>query len=72
MYFLQFAVGNFIIIRLNSSKNIFHSHVVGAVLANNDITADEKTSVKIQFQVSEWLRHCQQNLKMNEFNDGVF
>jgi hypothetical protein len=46
--------------------------VVGAVLANNDITADEKTSVKIQFQVSEWLRHCQQNLKMNEFNDGVF
>ncbi len=27
--------------------------LIGAVLANNDITADEKTAIKIQFQVSE-------------------
>jgi hypothetical protein len=44
--------------------------LIGAVLANNDITADEKTAIKIQFQVSEWIRYCQQNLK-NEWKFGV-
>nr|CAH0098816.1 unnamed protein product [Daphnia galeata] len=42
-------------------KNIFAA-ISGAVLGDNDITANEKTTIIIQFQVSEWLRHCQQNI----------
>jgi hypothetical protein len=44
--------------------------LVGAILANNDITADEKTTAKIKFQGSELLLYCQQNFKtINEIND---
>ncbi|KAK4006374.1 hypothetical protein OUZ56_011527 [Daphnia magna] len=31
--------------------------------AISDLAGDEKTTVKVQYQVTEWLRHCQQNLK---------
>lgn len=45
-----------------SYNEINCSFSIGAVLGNKDLSSDEKTSVKIQFQVTEWLRHCRQNV----------
>ncbi|XP_045034789.1 uncharacterized protein LOC123475809 [Daphnia magna] len=47
--------------KFSDLKNIYAA-ICGAVLGNKDLSSDEKTSVKIQFQVTEWLRHCRQNV----------
>ncbi|XP_045034861.1 uncharacterized protein LOC123477398 [Daphnia magna] len=48
--------------KFSDLKNIYAA-ISGAVLGNKDLAGDEKTTVKVQYQVTEWLRHCQQNLK---------
>ncbi|XP_045023919.1 uncharacterized protein LOC123471184 [Daphnia magna] len=48
--------------KFSDLKNIYAA-ISGAVLGNKDLAGDEKTTVKVQYQVTEWFRHCQQNLK---------
>ncbi|KZR97123.1 Uncharacterized protein APZ42_008184, partial [Daphnia magna] len=47
--------------KFSDLKNIYAA-ICGAVLGNKDLSSDEKTSVKIQFQVTKWLRYCRQNV----------
>ncbi|KAK4009724.1 hypothetical protein OUZ56_018870 [Daphnia magna] len=57
--------------KFSDLKNIY-AGTSGAVLGNKDLAGDEKTTVKVQYQVTEWLRHCQQNLKSQmNLNDLV-
>ncbi|KAI9556075.1 hypothetical protein GHT06_018642 [Daphnia sinensis] len=51
--------------KFSDLKNIYAANC-GAVLGNKDLSSDEKTSVKIQFQVTEWLRHCRKNVVKRE------